>query len=156
MIAQRARAGSGGHLPTGVLLATVVMTLGCVHSRKVAPPPASALAGVEGGGSGVPFAPAPEGLLRPEAVEAIQGRLHRDGFMLSAERTGRLDAPTREALRRFQAKNDLPATGLPSYRTVENLDLQTDGIFLARADPRSGPKSTDEGSVGSRDAPRQP
>jgi peptidoglycan hydrolase-like protein with peptidoglycan-binding domain len=104
----------------------------------------------------VPFAPAPEGLLRPGAVAAIQGRLHATGFMSSNDRSGRLDAATRESLRRFQAKQDLPATGLPSYRTVDALRLHNDDIFFSARRPPSAAtalESTDQGSVGTRAPP---
>jgi peptidoglycan hydrolase-like protein with peptidoglycan-binding domain len=129
----------------------------CVHSRDVAAPPPSALPAVEVDSSGVPFAPAPEGLLRPGAVEMIQSRLRRGGFLQAAEPPGRLGPATREGLRRFQASNDLPATGLPSYRTVEALKLDTDAIFFSAHRPpaANGRKSTDEGSVGARSAPIQ-
>ncbi len=156
MIAQAPPGRFRGHSSSKVVfLAMVVMAVGCLHSRQIAPPPASALAAVEVDNSGVPFAPAPEGLLRPGAVEAIQGRLLDDGFIDPAERTGRLDAPTREGLRRFQAKKDLPATGLPGYRTIEALDLQADKIFFSSHRPpaNNGIKSTDVGSVGARDEP---
>ena len=149
---------SDGHQGTMVLLAAFAMSLGCAHASKVVPPPPSALDAVEVGGSGVPFAPAPEGLLRPGAVESIQDRLHRAGFLASAERSGRLDPPTREALRRFQATHDLPATGLPSYRTAERLELASDQIFFNAHRPPAptGRKSIDEGSVGSRDGVTKP
>ena len=141
-----------------MLLAVVTVAVGCAHSSKVVPPAASALTEVEVGGSGVPFAPAPEGLLRPGGVEVIQERLHRAGFIASAERSGRLDPPTREALRRFQTKHDLPATGLPRYRTAEDLELSADKVFFdsRRPPPPTDRKSDDEGSVGSRDVATKP
>jgi peptidoglycan hydrolase-like protein with peptidoglycan-binding domain len=115
-----------------------LLGLACVHNRTVAaPPPPSALAAVEVDSSGVPFAPAPEGLLRSGAIEAIQERLESQGYIAPAHRTGRLDAPTREGLRRFQAKKDLPATGLPSYLTIEALALAPNRIFFSARTPPS-------------------
>jgi hypothetical protein len=113
------------------------------------------LPAVEVDSSGVPFAPAPEGLLRPGAVQVIQSRMQSRGLMDGGALTGRLDAPTREALRRFQSKSDLPATGLPSYRTIEALHLSAESIFFdwRRQPVTPAPKSVDEGSVGSRSTP---
>ena len=147
----------------GVLLATFALASGCAHSRNVVPPPASALPAVDvdDSGSGVPFAPAPEGLLRPGAVEAIQARLRGQGLLASSNHSGRLDAPTREALRRFQGHQDLPATGLPSYRTIETLGLDPDkAFFSAHRPPADAAKvSSDEkkgggaAGIGPRDIP---
>lgn len=127
----------------------------CVHNRQVATPPPSALAAVEVDSSGVPFAPAPEGLLKPGAIKAVQERLASKGYISGTQRTGRLDAGTREALRRFQARNDLPATGLPSYRTIEELELATSQIFFsARSPPRAaGVTRSDQGPAASRTTP---
>ena len=68
------------------------------------------------------------------------------------------DIPTREALRQYQAKHDLPATGLPSYRTAENLKLEPDKLFFnqRRPPPPTDDRSEDEGSVGSRDVATSP
>jgi peptidoglycan hydrolase-like protein with peptidoglycan-binding domain len=139
-------------------LHAVLLLLGlgaCVHNRNVAAPPPSALAAVEVDSSGVPFAPAPEGLLKPGAIEAIQERLTAKGFISGAQLTGRLDAATREALRRFQARNDLSATGLPSYRTIEALQLAPSQIFFsARSPPGAGDRTpSDQGAAASRTTP---
>jgi peptidoglycan hydrolase-like protein with peptidoglycan-binding domain len=125
---------------------------GCAHSRNVVPPPASALPAVEVDSSGVPFAPAPEGLLRPGAVESIQTRLQAQGLLASSARSGRLDAPTREALRRFQGRKDLPATGLPSYRTIEALNLDPEKAFFSshRQPVDPGSTSTDDKGTGTK------
>ena len=143
----------------GVLMLWACATVGCAHARGVAPPAQSALPAVEVDSSGVPFAPAPEGLLRPGAVEVIQSRLEVRGLLQgSAPTTGRLDPPTRDALRRFQSKSDLPATGLPSYRTIEALNLKADSIFFDwhRQPVTPALKSVDEGSVGSRATAEHP
>jgi hypothetical protein len=116
----------------------------CIHSRNVARPPPSALAAVEVDSSGVPFAPAPEGLLRAHAIDAIQERLHAQGLISGAQRTGKLDATTREALRHFQSTNDLPSTGLPSYRTIEALKLPASKIFFSAKRP---PRDDDDKSI---------
>ena len=123
---------------------------GCTHSRGIAPPPASVLPSVQVDDSGVPFAPAPEGLLRPHAVSALQDRLTDRGLLGARRASGQLDAQTREALRAFQAKEGLPATGLPSYRTVEALALEPKAIFFDAHHPPPAvvPPAGDHGSVG--------
>jgi murein L,D-transpeptidase YcbB/YkuD len=139
----------------GVLLAAVMAQLlgACVHSREVARPAPSAIA-VEMDNSGVPFTPAPEGLLQPGAIEAIQSRLGAHGLMTASHRSGRLDPSTREALRRFQVKEGLPATGLPSYRTIEALKLPRNEIFFsARRPPQAASTSADQRSASSRTTP---
>jgi peptidoglycan hydrolase-like protein with peptidoglycan-binding domain len=105
--------------------------------------------------SGVPFAPAPEGLLKPGAIETIQVRLASQGLLPAAHRDGLLDAATREALRRFQEKKDLPATGLPSYRTIEALRLAPDKAFFSAKSPPGAAdrKSSDKGSETARTTP---
>jgi peptidoglycan hydrolase-like protein with peptidoglycan-binding domain len=146
-----------GHLArrAAVILLALLGGAGCAHSRNVVPPAASALPAVDVDSSGVPFAPAPEGLLRPGAVETIQNRLLAKGLMVSGQKTGRLDAPTREALRRFQSRQDLPATGLPSYRTVEALNLDPDKTFFSAQRPPAdpglrAPASADEKGLGTK------
>jgi peptidoglycan hydrolase-like protein with peptidoglycan-binding domain len=126
---------------------------GCLHSHQVAPPAPSAVA-VDMDDSGVPFSPAPEGLLQPRAIEAIQRRLGAHGLMAATPRSGRLDPSTREALRRFQVEQGLPATGLPSYRTIEALKLPRNEIFFsARRPPQAASTSADERSASSRTTP---
>jgi hypothetical protein len=137
------------------LLLVMTFTLaGCLHTRRVAGPAAPAVA-VETDSSGVPFTTAPEGILKPGAIDALQDRLHAHGLMARTQHSGKLDPPTREALRRFQARNDLPSTGLPSYRTVQALELPLDRIFFSARHPPSAaePTPADERSAGSRTTP---
>lgn len=132
-------------------VAALATLLGCAHATKVTPPPSSALAAVEVDDSGVPFAPAPEGLLRPGAIDLLQEHLAAGGLLPAGPRSGRLDPPTREALRKFQARHDLPKTGLPSYQTVRALELNPTRIFAdARRPPAAATDqpSRDQGSVG--------
>lgn len=81
-----------------------------------------------------PLATSPAGLLKPEAVEAIQGKLASRGELGRDDRSGKLDDPTRKALRAFQRENNLPATGMPDDLTVKKLGLDPGQIF--RATPR--------------------
>lgn len=146
---QREGASAGSSLRRWLFLAALVASA-CAHAEHVAPPPASALPAVEVDESGVPFAPAPDGLLRPRAVGALQDRLVAEGLLDQGRRSGTLDPPTREALRAFQAKRGLPATGLPSYRTVEALNLDPKVIFFdaRHPPPAEPPPAGDHGSVG--------
>jgi hypothetical protein len=70
-------------------------------------------AGGAGAGEGLPLATSPAGLLKPHAIEDIQDRLETKGALPPDQRSGQLDGPTREALRKFQKDAGLPATGAP-------------------------------------------
>lgn len=88
-----------------------------------------------GAGEGLPLATSPAGLLKPHAVEDIQDRLETKGALPPDHRSGKLDGPTREALRKFQKDAGLPATGAPDDLTVQKLGLRPEDVFRAsRAD----------------------
>ena len=114
---------------------------GCVHTRATPPPP-EAIAptkpdheqGVE---TGIPVASTPQGLLREGAEKRIQSRLQARGLLRPEQINGQLDGDTRQALRKFQKSEGLPATGLPSYETVERLGLKLDEIFHTTPRPRA-------------------
>lgn len=84
---------------------------------------------------GAPLATSPAGLLKPEAVQALQQKLASHGELAEADRSGRLDGPTHKALREFQRANNLPATGMPDNLTIQKLGLEPDQ--LTRAAPKS-------------------
>jgi len=58
----------------------------------------------------------------PERIEEIQQALAKSGY-LSAEPSGRWDDQTREAMRRYQADNGFPVTGLPEAKSLMKLGL---------------------------------
>ncbi len=58
----------------------------------------------------------------PDRIEEIQQALVKSGY-LSAEPTGRWDDQTREAMRRYQADNGFPVTGLPEAKSLMKLGL---------------------------------
>jgi len=62
--------------------------------------------------------------MRPqsERIEEIQQALGKSGY-LSAEPNGRWDDQTREAMRRYQADNGFPVTGLPEAKSLMKLGL---------------------------------
>jgi hypothetical protein len=74
----------------------------------------------------VPVATSPAGLLAPGADDKIRDRLAERGFASEGK-------STKEAMRRFQQANDLPATGVPDHETVKKLGLDPDVIFRAGA-----------------------
>jgi peptidoglycan hydrolase-like protein with peptidoglycan-binding domain len=77
------------------------------------------------------------------AQKKIQDRLRARRLLAADQCTGEFNLQTRDALRAFQKREGLPATGLPSYETVEHLGLDLDKIFRstqhAEAPPRRAP-----------------
>ncbi|HEY8924332.1 MAG TPA: peptidoglycan-binding domain-containing protein [Polyangia bacterium] len=123
----------------------------CGHVHEAPPPPAAVPAtkpdhehGVE---TGLTVSSTPQGLMREGAEARIQERLRAKELLPAGHRTGQLDADTRDALRRYQERAGLPATGLPSYETIRSLGLPLDTIFLA-IEPRSGRDSGRSGAGG--------
>lgn len=79
----------------------------------------------------VPIARSPGALMSDGAVRDMQTSLQNAGMLAKGKSnvTGRLDAPTEAALRKFQEKNDLPATGVPDRATARALGLDADELF---------------------------
>jgi peptidoglycan hydrolase-like protein with peptidoglycan-binding domain len=123
----------------GTVLALLAMAA-CGHTRAEPPPP-SAVAPTkpdheQGAETGIPVASTPQGLLRDGAEKRLQLRLKERGLLTAAQCSGQLDPATRKALRAFQRSEGLPATGLPSYETVDHLGLDLDQVFQTVARPR--------------------
>ena len=76
-----------------------------------------------------PLATSPAGLLKPNAIEAIQDKLKSRGHLPMDHHPGSLDEPTRQGLQAFQKENNLPATGMPDDLTVQKLGLEVEQIF---------------------------
>ena len=119
---------------------------GCAHTHATPPPPAAVPPtkpereqAVE---TGLPISSTSHGILQDGAERKIQQRLAEQGFLDGAQTNGQLDAPTREALRKFQKHEGLPPTGLPSYETVRHLHLDLDSIFQTVSHPRERPSSS--------------
>lgn len=74
----------------------------------------------EGGRPRVPAAP--EALLAPGAVSEIQRALADRGY-LGSHRRGELDSATSDALRKFQAEEELAETGFPDRETLSRLGI---------------------------------
>jgi len=85
------------------------------HSTKHRPPSKAALAAA---------GRRRRAMIRPEAerIEEIQQALMKSGY-LSSEPNGRWDDQTREAMRRYQADNGFPVTGLPEAKSLMKLGL---------------------------------
>ncbi len=132
----RARRFRGWTASAWILAALGGATSGCVHT-STPPPPASAVPATKpdhelGEQTGTPVASTPQGLMHDGAENRIQERLRARGLLGAEQRTGRFDLATREALRKFQKREGLPATGLPSYETVEHMGLELDSIYRSR------------------------
>gem|GEM_PF-1298086 len=82
-----------------------------------------------------PLATSAAGLLKPNAIEAIQDKLKSRGHLPMDHHDGSLDEPTRQGLQAFQKKNNLPATGMPDDLTVQKLGLGVEQIFRAASPP---------------------
>ena len=85
-------------------------------------------------------------MMRPESerIEEIQQALVKSGY-LSGEPSGRWDDQTREAMRRYQADNGFPVTGLPEAKSLMKLGLgphplppELDSSSVAKAGAANG------------------
>lgn len=86
---------------------------------------------------GLPLTTSPAALLKPGALKTIQERLAKDGGLPSDDVTGAPNAATRDAVARFQRRQDLPATGVPDDATLRKLGLNPDDVFKSdRAPPK--------------------
>lgn len=72
----------------------------------------------------IPVSTSPAGQLAPGADDKIRDKLAAAGFAPEGK-------SYKEALRRFQGANDLPATGIPDDETVKKLGLPPGEIFRA-------------------------
>jgi hypothetical protein len=119
---------------------------GCAHTHTTPPPPAAVAPtkpererAVE---TGLPISSTSHGILQDGAELKIQRRLQEKGFLDGQQSDGQLDPPTREALRKFQKREGLPPTGLPSYETVRHLHLDLDSVFQTVSHPREPASSS--------------
>lgn len=87
--------------------------------------------------------------LQSDRVSQIQRSLADAGY-LKTEPTGRWDDATRDAMRRYQAANGFPATGLPEAKSLMKLGLgphplppDLDPTMAAQVNPGSTPGAPD-------------
>lgn len=88
--------------------------------------------------------------LSPQRTIEIQRALIQSGY-LNREPTGKWDDATRQAMKRYQADNRLPATGLPEARSLMKLGLGPHPLPV-EIDP-SAPARASVGPSGSKSAP---
>ena len=88
-----------------------------------------------------PVRTTPGGMLDPRSMRRIQQALHRHGEAVSE--SGQLDDATQAALKRFQRKQQQPATGLPDYDTLRRLGLDPKEIYLGGAARRQASRKHD-------------
>jgi hypothetical protein len=119
---------------------------GCAHTHATPPPPASVPPTKpereQAAETGLPISSTSHGILQDGAELKIQRRLREKGLLDGQQADGQLDTSTREALRKFQKREGLPPTGLPSYETVRHLHLDLDAIFQTVSHPRERPASS--------------
>ncbi len=126
-----------------VLGAALVSAAGCAHPRTSPPPaaiPPTKPAHELGAETGVPVSSTPKGLMHDGAQKKIQERLRARQLLAADQCTGDFNVQTRDALRAFQKREGLPATGLPSYETVEQLGLELDTIFRSAKHAEAPPR----------------
>ena len=75
-----------------------------------------------------PVRTTPGGMLDPQSMKQIQGKLSAKGF--KAPESGQLDEETQAALRKFQTHEHVAATGLPDFDTVRRLGLDPKKVYL--------------------------
>jgi putative peptidoglycan binding protein len=119
---------------------------GCAHTHKTPPPPAAVPPTKpereQAAETGLPISSTSHGILQEGAELKIQRRLQEKGLLDGHPAEGQLDPQTREALRKFQKQEGLPPTGLPSYETVQHLQLDLDAVFQTASHPRERPESS--------------
>lgn len=79
--------------------------------------------------SGIPVAISPGAMLRAGAAREIDVRLAEQGLLEAGQVNDQLDDATQQGLQRAQRRAGLPATGMPSYATVEALGLSPEDVF---------------------------
>jgi len=86
-------------------------------------------------------------MVEPGAMKKIQEKLADTDLLKRDDVSGKLDEPTRRALRRFQDGKDLPATGVPDDETVRKLGLDPKDVFRA-SDGAPAAQQPEDGATG--------
>lgn len=79
------------------------------------------------GDSDVTVAPVTHQTLKIAGVVALQRKLMAEQLVL--HETGELDAQTQLALRSFQTREGIAATGFPDFETLRRLELEPSAVF---------------------------
>ncbi len=118
-----------------LLSAWIVLALGChAHQAAQGTQSAESLPKSPRVSSPRPVRATPQGLFVPGGVGEVQRALRRHGEQ--APESGELDQETQHALRRFQQRHQMAATGLPDYETVKRLGLDPAHVFLHQSAKR--------------------
>src|SRR4051812_45891380 len=83
------------------------------HEDKKAAGPSSSGRAARDVDESIPIAKSPGGRVEPGGMKKIQEKRAGADLLKQADVNGKLDEPTRRALRQFQDGKDLPATGVP-------------------------------------------
>ena len=110
-----------------------------------APPPGAKPDHEPGAETGIPVASTPQGLMREGAETTHPGAAARARTSRTPTSAAACSTPRRAPrCGAFQKSQGLPATGLPSYETVDHLGLELDAIFHSTPRPRD-PTAAGEG-----------
>ncbi len=95
----------------------------------------SKTAGNKNEADAVPVASSASQMLEEGALKDLQRKLQKEGMLAEGDKhvTGKWDAASEQALRRFQRDNDLPATGMPDRASAGALGLDPDELFKRAA-----------------------
>jgi hypothetical protein len=116
------------------VIVALALAAGCRHAQKTqAPAPEQAPGAGRAEGiparKGRPAVPAtPRALLGEKDLAEVQKALAGRG-LLGEHRDGQLDAPTTQALEKFQRREGLAATGFPDRATVRRLGLDPERMY---------------------------
>jgi peptidoglycan hydrolase-like protein with peptidoglycan-binding domain len=112
-------------LPRTAALALSLAAAGC---RRPEAPDSAAAKGVPPKGARPRVPASPEALLAPGAVGRLQRALAERG-LLGEHRAGELDDATSAAVRRFQEREGLAATGFPDRETLAKLGISPEDAY---------------------------
>jgi hypothetical protein len=85
-----------------------------------------------------PVRTTPGGMLDPQSIKQIQGKLSARGFKVAE--SGELDQPTEAALRQFQKHEQMASTGLPDFDTLRRLGLDPKKMYVGGTQRRNEAK----------------
>jgi hypothetical protein len=124
-----------------VASAAALVAAACVHARHVGEPGSGGEGATQEEGASQRRGPArippregrpavsasPEGLINPGSARTIQEALKGKGYL--EEVTGKIDAATSAALRRFQRDRGLARTGAPDRETLRQLGVDPNDVY---------------------------
>jgi peptidoglycan hydrolase-like protein with peptidoglycan-binding domain len=120
-------------------LTALLALVGCAHAKKTEKQPANTTNGTERPSEDIgvripeapgrpPLAATPEAMFVEGGVAKIQHALEQNGLLKDHE-TGKLDEETTAAVRKFQERSGIAATGVPDHETIVKLGLDPNQLF---------------------------